>query len=101
MTTEEQTRCKIRLVETFYQNRIEWEDGPGSCQNIVSDSSTRRRDLGSMTVAEARILGKSNVEEILGTYFEEDSADGFEEYSYMLEYLDPTTETWHLVGFLH
>jgi len=92
---------QVRLIKTSYSNRLEWEDGPGSLRNVVSDSSKRRYDLGSMTLEEANTFSRSDVEEELGIYFEEDSADGFEEYSYKLEYLDPATNQWRLIKFLH
>lgn len=98
MTTEQ--TVKVRLTKTSYSNRLEWEDGPGSLQNVVSDSSNYRYDLGNMALEEAKGLSRSDVEEALGIEFEEDSDDGFEEYSYKLEYLDPATGKWRLVDFL-
>ena len=92
---------QIRLTEISYTNRLEWEDGPGSLQNVVSDSSKRRYDLGSMTMEEANALTRSEVEEEVGIDFEVDSADGFEEYSYRLERLDPATGHWHFVKTLY
>ena len=88
---------RIRLVITTYLNHLEWEDGPGSLQNVVSDASSQYQSLGTMTMAEAEALTRNDLDEIYNVYFEEDSADGFEEYSYKLEYFDNTTLKWRLV----
>lgn len=87
------TKFRIRLVTTEYRNSLEREDGPGSLQNVVSSSSSSSRTVGEMTLASAKSLTKANLE-CMGFYFYEDSDDGFEEYGYKLEYLDPVTDEW-------
>lgn len=89
----------IRLVTSRYISHIEWEDGPGSLQNVVSDKRSWSQRLGTMTVEAAQALTKSDLEHEYGCYFEEDSADGIEEYSFKLEYLDPSG-AWRLVKIL-
>lgn len=87
---------KVRLVETYYKNRLEREDGPMSLQNIVSDSSSRYKALGVMTMAEAEALTKQDLEDE-GYDFEEDSDDGFEEFGYKLQYFDPAEKAWRFL----
>lgn len=101
MTITSTPTVEVRLTETSYSNRLEWEDGPGSLRNVVSDSTRHRYDLGSMTLDEANAFTKSDAEEELGIYFQEDSADGFEEYNYKLEYRDSATNQWHYIKTLY
>ena len=91
---------KIRLVTTHYSNRLEWEDGPGSLQNVVSDASHEYRSLDRLTLAEAEALTKSDIEDGYGYYLENDSHGGFEEFSHKLEYLDTENGKWRLVKVL-
>jgi hypothetical protein len=87
-----------RLVKTTYRNQIEYEDGPGSLQNIVSDSSSHiirvwknmGEDFGSWILEEG-LPGLPRSESL-----------GWVEYSYKLE-RRPTNsyEHWRLVGFLN
>ena len=88
------TLVKVRLVTTYYRNRLEWEDGPGSLRNVVSDDSKEYTALGEMTQAEAEALTQSDLEVYHAVYFENDSADGFEEYWYALEYFDADRQKW-------
>jgi hypothetical protein len=97
---QNETLVKVRLVTTYYHNRLEWEDGPGSLRNVVSGTSNEYEDLDEMTLAEAESLTKSDLETDYYIEFEEDSADGWDEYSYKLEYLDPATGKWRLAKVL-
>lgn len=69
-----------RVVETTYRNRIENEDGPGSLENIVSDTSTRVMWERKSEAEDFRDYLRTT-----GVSGEEGSADGFIEYSYTLE----------------
>ena len=85
---------EVRLKEVFYSNSIEYEEGSGSLTNVVSDASKPRyTSLGGMPLDEAREMTAADVEHH-GIYLEADSGDGFEEYSYVLEYLDPEKQEW-------
>jgi len=86
-----------RLTQVTYRNRIEYEDGPGSLQNVVSDSSSHV------------IRVWENQGEVFGTWLLEDGVpglsrgtpDGWIEYSYKLERcLTGDENKWKLVGFL-
>src|SRR5688572_18886948 len=97
---QNEPRVKVRLTTTYYSNRLEWEDGPGSLRNVVSDTSNDYEYLDRMTLAEAESLTRADLEEGYLVYFQEDSADGWEEFSYKLEYFDPATRKWRLVKVL-
>lgn len=100
MTTEQ--TVKVRLVHVRYDNHLEWEDGPGSLTNVVSKSSRPQAyDMFTMTMTEAQALDRHEVEEIVGFELDADSADGFEEHSYKLEWFDPTKDKWRMVKFFH
>ena len=87
---------EVRLVSTYYSNSLEWEDGPGSIQNVVSDDRTSRWQLGRMPLAEAEAMTKNQLYDEFGFDLEDDSADGFEEFWHRLEYRDPETGKWRL-----
>src|SRR5580704_10753485 len=98
MTTENNSRknrtVEVRLVTTHYHNRLEWEDGPGSLQNVVSDARSTSERLGKMSLAQAEAMTKSKLDDEFGIILDEDSGDGFEEFSFKLEYLDPDSGKW-------
>jgi hypothetical protein len=85
-----------QLVEHYYRNRMEWEDGPGSLQNIVSDEhirvirtwDNRDEDFGNRLIQS----GLSGLEC--------DSDDGWEQYSYYLKRRPIAGGEWRLVGFV-
>src|SRR3989338_10009647 len=90
------TSFDYQLVEHYYRNRTEWEDGPGSLQNITSDKRTRvvrtwekrDEDFGCRLI-------KSGL-----TGLQRDSDDGWEQYSYYLERRPIAGGEWRLVGFV-
>ncbi|HSE29470.1 MAG TPA: hypothetical protein VLA77_02715 [Candidatus Saccharimonadales bacterium] len=89
------SRVKVRLVTTIYVSHLEWEDGPGSMQNVVSDSSVcERQEVDSLTMAEAKALSYDDLRFEYGLNFEEDSPDGFEEFNFALQYLNEATGKW-------
>lgn len=73
MTNEHpETIFKYRLIETTYKQRIEWEDGPGTLRNIVSDVSERIVKIW---------LGNKNI----SRYIYPNQPDGWVDYSYHVE----------------
>lgn len=97
MTMTDTPHVEVRLKEVFYQNRLENEDGPGSLTNVVSDASKPRyTSLGGMPLDEARGMTAAGIGDH-GVYLEDDSGDGYEEYGYTLEYLDPDTKEWRFL----
>ena len=93
-------QVEVRLVTTYYQNRIEYEEGPGSAADVVSDSTDHKWNLGRMPLAEAEAMTKGRLYEEFGFDLEEDSADGFEEFWHRLEYRDPETGKWRFLANL-
>ncbi|MBP7741341.1 MAG: hypothetical protein KA104_01450 [Candidatus Pacebacteria bacterium] len=67
-----ETIFKYRLIETTYRQRVEWEDGPGSLRNIVSDVSER---------IVAIWVGYKNI----ARFIYPNQPDGWEDYSYHIE----------------
>lgn len=95
MTTE---TFDYRLIEKEYKNRIENEDGPGSLQNIVSDTRTR---VVEKWYQEDSSFGDSVLAgNVYGLRLEEDSADGYYEFAYFLERKRCDEEEWRYVGHL-
>ena len=90
------TLFDYRLVENYYRNRIEWEDGPGSLRNIVSDMRTR--------VVRTWARQSEDFEHRLTTIglhgLQQNSADGWHEYLYQLERRSSADEEWKFVGFV-
>lgn len=85
---------QYRLVQKHYRNSIQWEDGPGSLQNVVSKVRTRVvRSWDRRDEEFARSIIKSGL-----TGLELDSDDGWDEYSYHLERRATSTESWKYVG---
>jgi hypothetical protein len=88
-----------RLLAITYRNRVEYEDGPGSLKNIVSDVSQRvfrfwedaDENFGT------RFLNNTYVEDLS---LETDSDDGWYQYSYRLERKAKEDSEWKFVGFL-
>lgn len=66
------TIFRYRLIQTTYKQRMEWEDGPGSLRNIVSDVSER---------VVAHWIGYID----LGRYIYSDDPDGWCDFSYRIE----------------
>jgi hypothetical protein len=66
------TVFKYRLIETTYRQRIEWEDGPGTLRNIVSDVSERIVKIW---------VGNKNI----SRFIYPNQPDGWEDYSYRIE----------------
>lgn len=86
------TLFDYRLVENYYRNRMEWEDGPGSLQNVVSDKRIRVvRTWDKRDEDFAHRLIKSGL-----TGLEQDSLDGWRQYSYHLERLEEGR--WRFMG---
>ena len=99
MTTTTDQVSDLQVTHVRYDNHLEWEDGPGSLQNVVSDTSEPRVVCTTrITLADAKQLSREDFEHCI--WFEEDSADGWTEHSYKLEWLNPDTGKWGLVGFL-
>ena len=69
---DEKQIFKFRLIETTYRQRVEWEDGPGSLRNIVSDKSERIVALW---------VGYKD----LDRYIYPNEPDGWYDYSYRIE----------------
>lgn len=67
-----ETIFKYRLIETTYRQRIEWEDGPGSLRNIVSDVSERIVKIW---------IGHKDI----SRFIYPNQSDGWEDYSYRIE----------------
>lgn len=85
-----------RVIETTYRNRIENEDGPGSLENIVSDTSTRIMWERKNEAEDFRDYMRKT-----GVSGSEGSADGFIEYSYTLERRPAgTSDEWTFAGNL-
>lgn len=90
------TVFEYRLVEHHYRNKVQWEDGPGSLQNIVSNVRTRVvRTWEKRSEDFARNLLASGL-----TGLEPDSDDGRDEYSYYLERRSVSTEDWKFIGIV-
>lgn len=87
---------EYRLVEHSYHNVIEWEEGPGSMQNIVSDKDSRvvrtwknrDEDFGNQLTASG-LPG-----------LQCDSDDGRDEYRYYLERRPIIGGEWQFVGIV-
>lgn len=85
-----------QLVEHYYRNRIEWEDGPGSLQNVVSDErirvirtwENRDEDFGRQLITDGFSGLRCN------------SPDGWHEYSYRLQRRSAEGGEWALVDFI-
>lgn len=94
------TQFDYRLTETIYTNRVEWEDGPGSLQNIVADKSAPRVMCEWQKKDEA--FGK-NLMRFHMLDLPDDSPDGHVEYSHMLERRPSgmAEGAWNFVGFLY
>jgi hypothetical protein len=71
---------EYQLVEKVYNNRIAYEDGPGSLQNIVADC---RESVRATWTNEDEVFGGRLIEN--GSRLcRRDSSDGRTEYSYWL-----------------
>lgn len=100
MNATDTTIVQVRLKTTVYSNRIAYEEGPGSTADIVSDVSTPHyTDLGEMTLSSAKSMTSDDLWS-MGVILEENSSDGFEEFSYWLEYLNSETG-WQFVKTIH
>lgn len=85
-----------QLVEHYYRNRTEWEDGPGSLKNIVSDKRTRVvRTWGKRSEDFGHQLIQTGL-----TGLNRDSDDGRDQYAYYLERRPVAGGEWRLVGFV-
>ncbi len=88
-----------RLTEKVYESRVEWEDGAGSLQNIVTDKSEPQVIFAWREKDEnfGRNLMKSH-----SLNLPEDSSDGRTEYTHTLERrLSGTEDAWKFLGFLY
>lgn len=87
-----------RLIQATYRNRIEYEDGPGSLQNIVSDVSERVLYTWNN---ESENFGKELLKDGLSG-LPRGSVDGFYDYNHKLERRPSGDDTgeWKYVGFV-
>ena len=87
-----------RLIQSTYRQRIEYEDGPGSLQNIVSDVSHR---VLYKWKNESEDFGKVLLKEGLSG-LPRNSSDGRYDYNHKLERrLTGATSEWEYVGFIN
>ena len=92
---------EYRLIETEYRNRIEYEYGPGSLQNIVSDKRKRILDRGAQSddtstedlirYCVAYCIPHRRLEGPVGMY----------EYSYILEYRKGSVDEWEYLASIY
>ena len=91
---------EYRLIETEYRNRIEYEDGPGSLQNIVSDESRRLVGEGTIREGASKEEMTSRVQHLI-PYQGQDYGLGMYDYSYTLEAREKGATEWEYVDTLH
>lgn len=89
---------EYRLIETEYKNRIEYEDGPGSLKNIVSDKKKRILDRGVQS-------HESSTEDLIRycvayciPHRRLKGPVGMYEYSYILEYRKGGVDEWEYLA---
>jgi len=88
-----------KLTEITYRNRVEWEDGHGSLQNIVSDET--RRTVISTWENMNDSFGEKLLKEGDPTLVLLPTSDGGHiEYSYVLERRELKGTEWEFVGYL-
>ena len=97
MKTETQTYT-FRVIEEEYKNYISYDEGPGSLTSV--DATCRAR-----VIAVWKNKPASFGEDVLRhgypeLYLEEDSDDGYYEYSYSLERTETGTYDWEWMGIL-
>ncbi|MDB5266409.1 MAG: hypothetical protein JWN89_224 [Parcubacteria group bacterium] len=92
---------EYRLIETEYRNRIEYEDGPGSLQNIVSDKRERILDRGTWS-------DESSTEDLIRYCVEYciphrrlEGPVGMYEYNYFLEYRKSSAVEWEYLASIY
>lgn len=87
-----------QLLEITYYNRIVYEDGPGSCQNIVSESQHRvLREWHADDESYGEYLLSHRIPNL---YIETETEGGRYDYSYWLERRPVGTEQWEFIGSL-
>ena len=99
---------EVRLVSAYYHNRIEYEEGPGSASDVVSDVNRSYLRVGRMSVYQAESMTRTQLYYEFGIDIQGDSEDEYDDYAddgseevhYSLEYLDPETRTWRFVANL-
>ena len=96
MKTEE-LAFKFRIIEKEYCNYLSYDEGPGSLTNV--DASCRARVVGVW-----KDMPESFGEDLLkgghGLCLQEDSSDGYYEYSYDLERAEMGTDSWEWQGIV-
>jgi hypothetical protein len=95
------SRFTYRLVEVATWQSVEWENGPGSLQNVVSDSSGSILRQWHDMPDDYGVSLLSEVKEDFPHLFRDFSFDGETEYEYQLE-RSPTGDNhaWKFVGFV-
>jgi hypothetical protein len=89
---------QYRLIEITYKNRIEWEDGPGSLQNIVSDV-IQKKVLVTWS-KERPTVRKPDADGYYffpRSYFDDDPT-GWYEFGYRVECRADDTSEWQFEG---
>lgn len=99
MKTETDAKTfKFRVIEVTYNNYLSYDEGRGSLSSVDATCHAR-------VIAVWRDEPASFGEEVLrhghpDLYLEEDSNDGYYEYSYTLERAEMGTDSWVWQGFL-
>ncbi len=89
-------RFEYRLVRLTYMNRIEYEDGPGSLMNIVSDEP--RWSTIRTWPDEDEQFGERLVKEGVPFSLSDSAEGGRIDYSYELQRRADVSAEWEYVG---
>lgn len=93
----EELTFKFRIIEREYSNYLAHDQGPGSSTSV--EATCRARVIGVW-----KDMPESFSEDLLkggyGLYLQEDSSDGYYEYSYTLECAEMGTDSWKWQGIV-